>query len=318
MRKRLGLLILIAITLFAASWLIVRRLPFGRARSVETAEQPDLEAQLRRCEQQINEQRQIIRKHSLDSTSRSLDELFALFPAKYPQGDWRPADVVFEDCWFWSIDGLRLHGWYYRHDRPRAALLFLHGNAGNLSHRAPVVKFLHDRFAMSVLIFDYRGYGRSEGIPTIEGILRDARAARHHLAEREAIAEKEVVLLGESLGGAVAVDLAGDDGARALILESTFSSLRDVAASHYSQTLAGIVPADKLDSASKIKKFVGPLFQSHGDRDGTVPYSLGRKLFDAANQPKTFIPLPGRDHNDPKPDDYYRAMEGFLAKYLGG
>jgi uncharacterized protein len=314
MRKRLCLLSPILVTTAIVVGFLVGRQFGNRASNGLATEKPNLEEQLEKCEQQIAEQRQIIRKHTLDGTSRSLDELFALFPAKYPQGDWQPAENDFEDCWFWSVDGLRLHGWYYHHNHPRAVLLFVHGNAGNLSYRAPVVKLLHDRFAMSVLIFDYRGYGRSEGIPTMEGILCDARAARHHLAERERIADKDIVLLGESLGGAVAVDLAAEDGARAIILESTFSSLRDVAATHYPEALANVVSADKLDSTSKIKKYKGPLLQCHGNADRTIPYDLGRKLFDAANEPKTFITLPGKDHNDAKPDDYYRAIEAFLAK----
>lgn len=317
MPKRISLIILIAGTFITAIWFIVERLLPSHTATIGTVDNSDLERQLRRCEQEIVQQRQIIRKHTLDGTPRSLDELFALFPSKYPQGDWRPADAVFEDCWFWSIDGLRLHGWYYRHEHPRAALLVLHGNAGNLTYRAPMAKQLHDRFAMSILIFDYRGYGRSEGIPTIEGILYDARAARHNLAEREGIAEKDIVLLGESLGGAVAVDLAAEDGARALILESTVSSLQDIASSHYSEVLAAVVPADKLNSISKIKKYTGPLLQSHGDRDHTIPISQAKKLFDAANEPKTFVILPGKDHNDSKPNSYYPAMQLFLDKYIG-
>ena len=185
---------------------------------------------------------------------------------------------------------------------------------GATSPIAPVVQLLHDRFAVSVMVFDYRGYGRSEGVPTIEGVLRDARAARLYLAEAEGIEEKDIVLLGESLGGAVAVDLAGGDSARGLILESTFSSLREVAASHFAKVLANVLVADKLDSAAKITKYRGPLLQSHGDRDGTVPYDLGRKLFQAANKPKQFIRLPGRDHNDPKTEEYYRAMGDFFSK----
>jgi fermentation-respiration switch protein FrsA (DUF1100 family) len=265
-------------------------------------------------QRQLAEERQILRTQSLEGTRQSLDERLALFPDKYPEGDWTPADTVFEDCWFPSADGLHLHGWYLRHDRPRAALLMIHGNAGNLSHRGPMVKFWHDRFALSAMIFDYRGYGRSEGVPTFDGILRDARAARRCLAAREEIPETSVVLLGESLGGAVAVDLAAEDGAHGLILESTFSSLSDVAATHYGRFLAAVGVSNKLNSISKIGKYHGPLLQSHGDRDQVVSFALARKLFDAANEPKTFISLPGKDHNDPKTDDYYHSVETFFSK----
>lgn len=266
----------------------------------------DLDKLVHTSQNQIAEQRQIIRKHTLNYTIRSVDELLALFPDKYPQGNWKPADFIFEDCWFQSNDGLRLHGWYIRHDNPRAIVLFLHGNAGNLSHRASVMQFLHDRFALSIMIFDYRGYGRSEGIPTIEGILRDARAARLYLARRERIEENDIVLFGESLGGAIAIDLAAEDGARGLILESTFTSMHEVAVTHYPEALVDIVLAEKLDSFSKIQKYRGPLLQSHGDKDQIIPYKLGRKLFDAANEPKTFVLLSNKDHNDLKPDYYYK------------
>jgi hypothetical protein len=277
----------------------------------------ELEKQLQTCRRQIAEQRQIIREQALHETIRSLDELLAFFPTKFPQGRWNPAESVFQDCWFQAIDGIRLHGWYFPHDHPSAVILFIHGNGSNLSYRAPVVQFLHDRFAASVMIFDYRGYGRSEGVPTIEGVLRDARAARLYLSKAERTPENAIVLLGESLGGAVAVDLAGKDGATGLILESTFSSLRDVAASHYAKVLTDVLVADRLDSAVTIKKYHGPLLQSHGDRDRTVPYELARKLFDAANEPKQFIRLPGKDHNDPKTGEYYRAVGRFLSDLRG-
>ena len=126
-----------------------------------------------------------------------------------------------------------------------------------------------------------------------------------------------MVLLGESLGGAVAVDLAGEDGARGLILESTFSSLRDVAASHYAKVLTDALVGDKLDSVAKIKKYHGPLLQSHGDQDGTVPFELGHKLFQAANQRTQFVRIPGRGHNDARPEEYYRTVGDFLSEPRG-
>jgi fermentation-respiration switch protein FrsA (DUF1100 family) len=259
-------------------------------------------------------QRELLREQTLASDSRSPDEFLALFPAKYPAGDWEGAEWRFEDCWFTSSDGTRLHGWYLRHDQPRAAILHLHGNAGNLSHRAAVAELLHDRLGASVLLLDYRGYGRSEGTPTLLGLLRDARAARAHLAEREQIDEKQVVLVGESLGGAVAVDLAAEDGAKGLVLESTFSSLRDVANAHYPEFLVSVLVADKLNSAAKIARYQGPLLQVHGNADQVAPLVSAQRLFAAASEPKSLLVLPRHDHNDPLPDAYYEALERFLAK----
>ncbi len=289
----------------------IQALELAEAKSEETT--AELQKELRTCERRIIQQRQIIRDHALDETIRSPEDFLALFPSSFPEGNWEPADMDFEDCWFQTIDGLRLHGWYLRHEDPRAVILFAHGNAGNLSHRASHVRLLRDRFRVSVFVFDYRGYGRSEGVPTIDGLLRDARAAREYLAQREQIAEKEIVLLGRSLGGAVVVDLASERGARGVILESTFSSLSEVAASHFPRQLVDLALTKEMDSVSRIAKYQGPLLQSHGDADRTIPYSLGRKLFDAANEPKTFVTLRGRDHNDPPTEEYYEALEQFLC-----
>lgn len=240
------------------------------------------------------------------------EESFVFFPARYPEGEWRPPGLAFEDAWFPSADGTRIHGWYVPHESPRAVVLFCHGNAGNISHRAEMLRILHDGVEVSVLIFDYRGYGRSEGKPNEAGILADARAARAWLAQRAGVDPGEIVLMGRSLGGAVAVDLAAADGAGALVIESSFSSIPDVAAYHYPWLPVRLVMRTRFDSLGKIAAYQGPLLQSHGDADTIVPYRLGRRLFDAAGEPKRFVTLPGLDHNDPQPPEYYRALVKFL------
>jgi fermentation-respiration switch protein FrsA (DUF1100 family) len=245
--------------------------------------------------------------------AQSLDEVVLFQPTKFPVGNWTPEGLTFEDVYFSADDGVRLHAWYCPHEKPRAFVLYAHGNAGNLSDRAGVLRLLHDRLSLAVLIFDYRGYGRSEGAPTVEGALKDARAARKCLAQRAGIPEAEVVLLGRSLGGAVAVQLAAEGGARGLVLESTFSSLRDAAASHFGRLLSKVIQADRLNSVEAIRRYKGPLFQSHGDADTVVPYSLGRKLFDAANEPKRFVTIRGGNHNDPQPLEYYQQLNDFIG-----
>jgi len=137
---------------------------------------------------------------------------------------------------------------------------------------------------------------------------------RAWLAAREKIPESDIVLMGESIGGAVAVDLAARDGARALILESTFTTLPDAAAFHYPWLPVRWAMRTRFDSLSKIGQYRGPLFMSHGDADSVVPYDLGRRLFEAANEPKQFLDLPGHDHNDPMPPDYYDAVREFLER----
>jgi len=241
-----------------------------------------------------------------------IEESLIFFPIRYPEGDWQPEGLTFEDAWFEAADGVRLHGWYLPHERPRATVLFSHGNAGNLSHRAEAMHVLNQMVAVSVLIYDYRGYGRSEGKPDEKGVLADARAARKWLARREGIPETDVVQMGRSLGGAVAVDLAAADGARAVVLESTFTSMPDVAAWHYRWLPVRLFMHTRFDSLSKIARYHGPLFQSHGDADTIVAYECGRKLFEAANEPKQFLTIPGGDHNDFQPRQYYEKLIEFL------
>lgn len=242
------------------------------------------------------------------------EESFIFFPAPFPQGNWSPAGLPFEDALFQATDGTRLHGWYVKHPASRGAVLYCHGNAGNITHRADVLRSLYHRVQVSVLIFDYRGYGRSEGKPNEAGVLADARAARAWLAQKEGIAENQVVLLGRSLGGAVAVDLAANDGARALVLESTFTSVPDLAAYHYRWLPVRHLLRTQLDSLGKIGRYRGPLLQSHGTADRTVPIQFGQRLFQAAQEPKQFIAIAGADHNDLPPPWYYQAMADFLEK----
>lgn len=235
------------------------------------------------------------------------------FPSKHPEGDWSPPGLTFEDAWFTADDGTKLHGWYVPNAKPTAHILFCHGNAGNITHRADLLRKLNGRCGAAVLLFDYRGYGRSEGTPSETGVLADARAARAWLAAKAGISESEVVLMGESLGGAVAVDLA-TDGARGLILENTFTSVPDVAAHHYPWVPIRLLMRTQLNAREKIGQYHGPLLQTHGEADTIVPYALGRALFDAANGPKRFYPVPGGDHNDLRTPGWYAEIRKFLAE----
>jgi len=241
-----------------------------------------------------------------------LEESLIFFPSPYPEGNWRPGGLKFEDVEFAAADGTALHGWYLPHPTPRGVVLFCHGNAGNITHREEILRRLHNITGATVFIFDYRGYGRSQGKPTEAGILADARAAHDWLARRENLPFERLVLMGESLGGAVAVSLAAEGGARALILESTFTSLPDVAAHHFPWVPVRLLMRTRLDALAKIKDYRGPLLQSHGDQDTIVPYHLGRRLFEAAHEPKQFITFPGGDHNDLRGVEYYEKLAEFF------
>lgn len=240
-----------------------------------------------------------------------------IYPApRYPQGDWRPEGLQFEDVQFVSEDDTRLHGWYFPHERPRSYLLYCHGNGDfvpNLGHYADM---LRGRYQLSILIFDYRGYGRSAGKPNEQGVLSDARAARAWLARKGGIPEQDIILLGRSLGGAVAVNLAVRSGARALILENTFTSMPDVGAYHYPWLPVRLMMRTQFNSLASIASYRGPLLQSHGDADEIVPIELGKRLFDAAVGEKEFITCAGNRHNDPMPISYYEALDKFLARVL--
>jgi fermentation-respiration switch protein FrsA (DUF1100 family) len=244
----------------------------------------------------------------------ALEDTFIFFPSPYPQGRWNPKGLQFEDAHFQAADGTPLHGWYVHRDDPRAVILFCHGNAGNVTDRAEMLRALRDRVGASVLCFDYRGYGRSEGKPSEKGLFADARAARAWLARRAGVEEKDIVLLGRSLGGAVAVELAAEDGARALVLESTFTSVPDMAAKIYPWLPVRLLVRTRFDSLSKINKYHGPLLVSHGDCDTMVPYAFGQKLFEAANEPKLFFRIPGCDHNDAQTAEYYDVLIRFLDR----
>lgn len=243
----------------------------------------------------------------------SLDELLLFFPSKFPDGDWNPTGLRFQDIFFDADDGTKLHGWYCPAQDRRAVVLIAHGNGGHVASRAAWLRYLQKETSVSVFMFDYRGYGRSEGRPTVEGAMKDARAARAKLCELAGIKDSEMLIMGESLGGAIAVQLAAESAPQGLILQSTFSSLRDIAAVHYPK-LSWLVPRDKLDSVAHIVAYRGPLLQSHGSSDGTIPLSSAEKLFRAANEPKQFVVVENADHNNWLTESYLKQLDAFITR----
>ncbi|MEC8554406.1 MAG: alpha/beta hydrolase [Planctomycetota bacterium] len=247
------------------------------------------------------------------SPLRPLERSLIYFPTKTSDQQNTELASHLEDAFFRSADGTQLHGIFIDHPKPIAVALFMHGNAGNVSHRVDSLRLLNERHGVAALVFDYRGYGKSEGKPDEEGILEDARAARAWLANRVGIAESEIVLMGRSLGGGVAVDLAAKDGARGLVLASTFTSLPAAGKAQLPWVPTSLLMTQRLDSLSKIADYTGPLLQSHGDADAVIPYELGKRLFAAANVPKQFVTIKGGGHNAPQSEEYRCALDRFLA-----
>lgn len=227
----------------------------------------------------------------------------------------RAADA--NEVYFTSDDGKRLHGRFFDHPQRRAVVLYCHGNAGSVESWSLAALELNQRHQCAVFVFDYRGYGKSEGTPSEEGLLLDAKAARRWLAQKAGVKEKDIILLGRSLGGGVAVDLAAKDCARGLILESTFSSLPDVAEHHVPWLLPHLNMTQRFNSVDKIKHYHGPLLQCHGESDRLIPITLGRKLHDAAPGRKQFITIPGGDHNDPPNEEFHQALIRFIDELSG-
>jgi len=221
----------------------------------------------------------------------------------FPSSAWEAtpasAGLSYEDVTLRASDGVKLHGWFVPGPGEGGGpiFLFLHGNAGNVSHRVDNIRRLHE-IGLGVFILDYRGYGRSEGKPCEEGLYRDAEAAYAYLLSRNGMSKEKIVVFGRSLGGAVAVDLCARVECGRLILESTFTSAADMARAILPFVPVGPFLAEKFDSLGKIGKVRAPLLQFHGTRDETVPFRLGEKLFRAAPGPKEFVPIAGAGHND--------------------
>lgn len=247
------------------------------------------------------------------SPLRPVERSLLFHPVAWPDGERAPDGLTPEDAWFTAADGTRLHGWYVDHPEPRGVALLCHGNAGNISGLAETLQILNQRHGLAVLAFDYRGYGRSEGKPSEAGILQDARAARTWLARRVDVAESDVTLMGVSLGGGVAVDLA-QDGARGLVLASTFTSLPAAAKHHFSWLPTGSMMTFRMNSLEKIRNYPGPVLISHGDEDEVIPFEHGQQLYAAAAGEKVFFRVPGGRHNDPQPEEYRVAFDAFLDR----
>ncbi len=207
--------------------------------------------------------------------------------------------LSYQDVRFKTADGLELHGWYvepYPPGEPLAYVLFFHGNAGNISHFLDKIEGL-SRHGLAVLAIDYRGFGLSQGRPSEKGAYLDAEAAYKHLLARPGVSPDDVVIYGYSLGGAVGTELAMHSPARALVLESTFTSIRDMS-SEKMPFIPRFLVRPIFETQKKIGQLKIPALFVHGLQDDVVPASMGRRLHEAHPGPKDIMLIPGAGHHD--------------------
>jgi len=232
-----------------------------------------------------------------------MERHFIFLPSRYDAAAFVPPTPApksrypeLEDVWLTASDGTRIHGWFCRPAVALAGLLWLHGNAGHIAGRYDMID-LFMGIPLNVFIIDYRGYGQSEGQPTEAGIYLDAAAAWQYLTEDRGIAGDRIVIFGKSLGGGPATELASKVEAGGLILQSTFTSIPDLANACY-PFIPKFVVRSQMSSIDKIGAIDYPKMIIHGPADEIIPYRMGRKLFDAASEPKTFYEVPDAGHND--------------------
>lgn len=226
-----------------------------------------------------------------------LERLFVFFPTselRYTPGQ---VGLDFEDVYFTTEDGRRLHGWFVAGSNDTTWLWF-HGNGGNMGYRVEEMVLIHRRLGVNQFIFDYRGYGRSAGKPSEQGIYRDARAALDYLRSRPDVLPEKIVYFGRSIGAAVAVELATSSPPRGLVLVAPFTSLGDMAAVAYPWLPLRRLLGNRYNSLALLPRVQRPLLILHGDQDEIVPLSQSERLFQAANAPKSLKVLPGAGHND--------------------
>ena len=241
-----------------------------------------------------------------------LDRQYLYFPGRWEDRNWRDfSGLPLEDVWFWTKDGVRLFGWYLPAPSSEVLLLWCHGNAGNIADRLENLELLY-RHGLSTFIFDYRGYGRSAGAPSEEGLYEDALAAYDHLVTNKKTLPERIVAFGRSLGAPVAGELARKRQVAGLILETPFPSVAAVARRLFYGFPVHQLLRARFDLASRLKEIHTPVLVVHGDRDTTIPFALGWAVYEAANEPKEFYRIPGADHND----TYVVGGESYFQRLL--
>ncbi|MCF7875167.1 MAG: alpha/beta hydrolase [Candidatus Omnitrophica bacterium] len=226
--------------------------------------------------------------------------------------------LSFEDVSIKTADNLKLNGWFIPNQPDSCVLLFLHGNGGNISHRLHKIGLLYD-LGLTIFIIDYRGYGKSQGSPDVAGIYRDAQASLNYLTGKRNIEAGKIIVYGESLGTALAVNLAANNKVGGIILEGAFSSGKDMAKLIYPYFPSFILP-NIFESSKDIERVNEPKLFIHSKTDEIVPVRLAKELYKKAPQPKKFIEIVG-GHNTAyldRKDKYLSALDNFIEKIKNG
>jgi len=225
-------------------------------------------------------------------------------------------ELFYKDVQFLTPDGLKLHGWFFPLSEESPILIFCHGNAGNISHRIENVNFLVKK-GISVFLFSYRGYGKSSGSPSEKGIYIDGIAAYDYLTDVEKIPPERIAVFGRSLGGSVATEIALQRKVRCMIIESTFTSIKDMAKTIFPFFVFSPFLPHHYNTICKIANVNIPKLIIHGDNDEIVPFSMGKKLFSQTPEPKLFLPIHEAGHNDTYVvggEKYFDAIVGFISR----
>ena len=249
-----------------------------------------------------------------------LDQLFVYHPDPWIDQDWKArSGLPLEEVWFQASDGTKLFGWYVENAATSAVILWCHGNAGNIINRLENLRELY-RLGLSVFLFDYRGYGRSQGSPSEEGLYQDALGAYDYLTRVRLIRPDRIVLFGRSLGAAVAAEVVSHKPAAGLILESPFPSIEAVAKFHYGGLLVHWLLGAEFRLIDRLPQLSLPKLVVHGDQDEIIPLELGRQVFEAAKPPKSFYVIKGADHNNTYHvggEPYFHRFAEFVRSAIG-
>ena len=243
------------------------------------------------------------------------------FPSADLERTPRDLGLSYENILFQVKNNIRLHGWFLPREKPRYALLFLHGNAGNISDRLEKARgWVHRN--VSVLLLDYRGYGKSQGqIKHGDDLIKDGEAAVKWLCEKKNYSSDQIILYGESIGAVPAIELASREKFKAIILEAPFTYIKELAKKHYGMAPDFMLQDFLMDNESKISGLKSPIFILHGTEDEVVPFEMGNRLFQKAPAPKQFLAISGAHHNDITDvggSDFYEKPFRFVTNELSG